>query len=115
MKQIRDNSTVIKSLLTKQQRILTKFNSERVIDIGRQSEGTFDSASDFVENIWHPKKAVGLFTLGKVKRQLNEYSHKNKPVKPLDRKFLAAAFLTKEESQEFNVGLLSYPDPPEKK
>ena len=35
MKQVRDNSTVIKSLLTKQQRILTKFNSERVIDIGR--------------------------------------------------------------------------------
>ena len=86
-----------------------------MLDIDRQSEETFDSASDFVENIWHPKRAVGLFTLGSVKRKLNDYAQKGKPIKPLDRKFFASAFLTKEERREFDVGLLSYADPVEKK
>ena len=49
MKTLRNHASIIKSLLTKRQRILSKFNSNRVLEALTQSDDFVDSASDAVD------------------------------------------------------------------
>jgi hypothetical protein len=135
MKTLRNHASIIKSLLTKRQRILSKFNSNRVLEALTQSDDFVDSASDAVDYMWHKKKVVGLFSMGKVQRVLEQYALKGSKVSPLDASLFANTFLhlkfsllsktanaefkadaiifarlTRSEKTEFKVGLQTYLD-----
>lgn len=60
--------------------------------------------------MWHKKKVVGLFSMGKVQRVLEQYALKGSKVTPLDASLFANTFLTRSEKAEFKVGLQTYLD-----